>query len=88
MNIIIDNVIVKEHLNNCIQNNIDFLKIDSNDNMYRDELRIGKNLYCANPLNIKYSLNTAIAIWKSNPLYSLCVRVSQLGILKEKELTI
>lgn len=69
----VDNVMVNDHLNHCIQNNIDFLKIDYRDIIYRDELRIGESVYCANPLNIKYSLNTAIAIWKKNALYSLCV---------------
>lgn len=73
LNDTVDNVVVNDHLNHCIQNNIDFLKIDSNDIIYRDELRIGDSLYCVNPLNIRYSLNTAIAIWKKNQLHSLCV---------------
>lgn len=69
----VDNVMVNDHLSHCIQNNIDFLKIDYRDIIYRDELRIGESIYCANPLNISYSLNTAIAIWEKNALYSLCV---------------
>ena len=73
LNDIVDNVMVNDHLIHCIQNNIDFLKIDSSDIIYRDELRIGDSLYCANPLNRRYSLNTAIAIWKSDVLHSLCV---------------
>jgi|WetSurMetagenome_2_1015567.scaffolds.fasta_scaffold07275_6 hypothetical protein len=68
----VDNVMVNDHLNHCIQNNIDFLKIDYRDIIYRDELRVGESIYCVNPLNIRYSLNTAIAIWKRDALYSLC----------------
>jgi hypothetical protein len=72
INYTVDNVMVNYHLNHCIQNNIDFLKIDYRDIIYRDELRIGDSIYCANPLNKRYSLNTAIAIWKKNALHSLC----------------
>jgi len=68
----VDNVMVNDHLNHCIQNNIDFLKIDYRDIIYRDELRIADSIYCKNPLDIKYSLNTAIAIWKKKALHSLC----------------
>jgi hypothetical protein len=69
----VDSAMVNDHLSHCIQNNIDFLKIDYRDIIYRDELRIGESTYCANPLDIKYSLNTAIAIWKKKALYYLCV---------------
>lgn len=69
----VDSVVVNDHLNHCILNNVDFLKIDYRDIIYRDELRIADSIYCANPLNIRYSLNTAISIWKKNALHSLCV---------------
>lgn len=72
INDIVVNSIVNDHLIHCIRNNVEFLKIDSCDIIFRDELRIGDSLYCANPLNIRYSLNTAIAIWKSSALHSLC----------------
>lgn len=68
----VDSEMVNDHLSHCIKNNIDFLKIDYRDIIYRDKLRIGESIYCANPLNIRYSLNTAIAIWKREALYSLC----------------
>ena len=68
----VDNVMVNDHLNHCIKNNIDFLKIDYRDIIYRDEMRIGESIYCSNPLDIRYSLNTAIAIWNKKALQSLC----------------
>jgi len=65
--------IIKNHVNHCEKYNIDFLKIDSCDVIYRDSLRRGSSFYCTNPINVKYSLNTAIAVWKRESLQSLCV---------------
>jgi hypothetical protein len=73
LNEVVDNAVVRDHLNHCIEKNIDFLKIDYCDIIYRDELRIDDSIYCANPLDIKYSLNTAIAIWEKKALCYLCV---------------
>ena len=69
----VDNKIVISHLEHCIKESIDYLKIDYHDIIYRDELRLGTSIYCANPLDIKYSLNAAIAIWRREALQSLCV---------------
>ena len=69
----VDNDIITSHLNHCIRENVDFLKIDYRDIIYRDKMKIGQSFYCANPLDIKYSLNTAIAIWKKETLKLLCV---------------
>lgn len=68
----VSNLMINGHLNHCVEQKIDFLKIDYRDVIYRDELRIGESIYCANPLNKRYSLNTAIAIWRKSSLYSLC----------------
>lgn len=73
LNNIVDNKMVNSHIAHCIKNKVDFLKIDSCDIIYRDEMRIGDSFYCENPLDIRYSLNAAIAIWKKNALLSLCV---------------
>ncbi len=72
----IDNIVnsryIDKHLTYCIEKNIDYLKIKP-DSLYRDNLRIGNSDYCKNPLDIKYSINTAIAIWKKDKLEELCV---------------
>jgi hypothetical protein len=69
----VNNYIVNDHITHCIEKHVDFLKIDNSDIIYRDEKRIEDSFYCANPLDIKYSLNAAIAIWKKETLQSLCV---------------
>lgn len=64
---------ILKHINHCYENDIDFLKIHANDFFYRDNLRIGNTDYCSNPANLRYSINTAIAIWDKKLLESLCI---------------
>ena len=68
----IDNQIVSKHLSYCIDNRIDFLKL-SYDALPRDRYRIGQTDYCQNPINIRYSINTAVAIWDTKALFTLSV---------------
>jgi hypothetical protein len=69
----IETEMIFNHIQHCKDENIDFLKIDSRDIIYRDDLRIGDSFYCSNPLDIKYSLNASIAIWKKEALLLLSV---------------
>ncbi|MDM8160289.1 hypothetical protein QUH73_10730 [Labilibaculum sp. K2S] len=70
---IVNTEVINDHLKHCIEKSIDFLKIDSCDIMHHDDMRIGDSCYCLNPIDIRYSLNLAIAIWKKSTLQSLCV---------------
>lgn len=69
----VDNDMINNHIQYCYRRNISYLKIDSCDIIYRDSLRIGSSSYCVNPLDIRYSLNLSIAIWRKDVLMSLCV---------------
>jgi hypothetical protein len=73
LNKCIKNTMIRSHITYFIKESIDFLKIDYHDIIYRDENRIGNSFYCENPLDLKYSVNTAIALWKKEVLKSLCV---------------
>ena len=64
--------IVAEHLSHCMENGVEFLKL-SYDALPRDSHRIGNSDYCRNPINLRYSINTAVAIWDKEMLYTLCV---------------
>lgn len=59
----VDNDAIKAHVQHCIDNGVDYMKLQR-DYPNRDNLRIGETDYCRNPLDIKYSINTASAIWK------------------------
>lgn len=69
----INTKMINNHIEYCEKNSIDFLKIDSCDIMYRDDMRIGDSCYCLNPIDKRYTLNLAIAIWKKKTLSALCV---------------
>ena len=69
----VNNFMINSHLIHCVKNSVDFLKIDSSDIIFRDELRINNSIYCLNPLDKKYSLNAAIAIWNKSALKSLSI---------------
>lgn len=69
----VDSEMIRNHIKYCERKSIDFLKIDSCDIIYRDDMRIGSSCYCVNPLDIRYSLNLAIAVWRKDVLISLCV---------------
>jgi hypothetical protein len=69
----VDTAAVQLHIDYSTKNNIDFLKIHSNDFLVRDHLRIDNSIYCENPIDVRYSLNTSVAIWKKSTLEMLCV---------------
>ena len=63
---------IENHIKHFHSSKIDYLKIDASDVILRDNLRVDNSIYCNNPLNIKYSLNACIAIWKRRSLISIC----------------
>lgn len=69
----VNNDTILNHINYCNDNDINFLKIHSNDFFYRDNFRINNSDYCNNPIDVRYSINTAIAIWDKNLLLTLCI---------------
>lgn len=68
----VDNDMIKQHIQHCIDYNINYLKL-SDDAMPRDNYRIENSDYCQNLPNIRYSIDTAIAIWDKKLLLELCV---------------
>ena len=60
------------HFRHCIETGVDFLKL-GDFTMLCDNERIGQSIYCYNPIGKKYSINTAIAIWKKSLLEQLLV---------------
>lgn len=68
----VNNEEIKNHLSHCIKENVDFLKLN-NDTMTRDNARIGNSIYCVNKPNIRYSINTAIGIWRKEALMRVCI---------------
>lgn len=64
---------IVDHLSYCINNDVDFLKIHKNDYMIRDKFQIADTDYCINPLDMRYSVNTSIAIWKKKTLELCCI---------------
>ena len=41
------------------------------DDIRRDDLRIGKSDYCRNPIDTRYAFNTAIAFWRKSAIPQL-----------------
>ncbi len=68
----VNNEIIKEHVKYFSENHLDFLKIY--DDIPRDKYRIGSSDYCENPPNIRYSINTAIAIWRKSSISKLMIQ--------------
>lgn len=68
----VDSRVVMDHVKHCIDNDVDYLKVDSHEVIFRDDYRIEDSDYCENVLDIKYSLNACIAIWKKTSLMSIC----------------
>lgn len=65
----VDNEAIKAHIKYVEENNVDYLKIQ--DDIRRDNLRIGETDYCMNPIDIRYAFNTAIAIWRKEAIIKL-----------------
>ncbi len=72
LNRTVNNDAIKKHIEYFEKNNLDFLKIY--DDMPRDKYRIGESDYCDNPPNIRYSINTAIAIWRKSSISQLMIQ--------------
>ena len=68
----VNNEAIKKHVKYFEENNLDFLKIY--DDMPRDKKRIGESDYCDNPPDIRYSINTAIAIWRKSTISNLMIK--------------
>lgn len=68
----VNNNAIKSHIKYCDDYEIDYLKIDRD--MPRDKYQIGKSDYCDNPPDIRYSINTAIAIWRKETMIRLMIK--------------
>ncbi len=68
----VNNDAIKQHLDYFDRNNLDFLKINAD--MPRDKNRIGDTDYCWNYPNIRYSINTAVAIWRKSTISKLMIQ--------------
>lgn len=68
----VNNEAIKKHVQYFEENGLDFLKIY--DDMPRDKDRVGNTDYCWNYPNIRYSINTAIAIWRKSTISKLMIK--------------
>ena len=68
----IDTFSIMDHIKHCKDNKIDLLKIDDY-TVLRDNLRIKDSIYCKNPIDIRYSIDTSAAIWKKSLLEQVCL---------------
>lgn len=60
----VDNEAIIAHVKYMDENHVDYLKIQ--DDIRRDNLRIGDTDYCMNPIDRRYAFNTAIAFWRKS----------------------
>jgi len=60
----VNNEAIKSHIDYMDNNGLDYLKLSKD--FPRDKYRIGSTNYCLNPINERYTLNTAIAIWRKS----------------------
>ena len=67
----VDNDAIESHVEYMDENELDYLKITKD--VLRDKLRIGDSDYCWNPINIRYSFNTAMAIWRKSAVRPLLI---------------
>lgn len=67
----VNNDAIKAHIKYFEENNLDYLKLQ--DDTRRDNYRIGNTDYCMNPLNIRYSINTSVAIWRKSTIDRLII---------------
>lgn len=65
----VDNEAIKAHVKYMDDNHVDYLKIQ--DDIRRDDLRIGNSDYCMNPIDMRYAFNTAIAFWRKTAILQL-----------------
>lgn len=70
----VDNEAIKAHVQHCVDNHVDYLKISPDAGAPQcDSNRIGSSDYCENPLTKKYAINTIIAIWHRDVFKKICV---------------
>ncbi len=67
----VDNNAIKAHIQYMEENNVDYLKICKD--ILRDNYRLGDSIYCNNPLDVRYSFNTAMAIWRKKSILPLLI---------------
>lgn len=68
----VDNNAIKAHIQHCDDNDIEYLKIQY-DLANCDKYRIDHSDYCKNPLTAKYTINTAVAIWRRDLFKKVCL---------------
>ena len=68
----VDNDAIKEHIQHCLDNDVQYLKIQA-DLANCDKYRIGRSDYCKNPLIERYAINTAVAIWRRDLFSKVCI---------------
>ena len=67
----VDTAAIARHVEYMEANGVDYLKICKD--ILRDEYRIGDTDYCNNPLNKRYSFNTAMAIWRKDAVRNMLI---------------
>lgn len=91
----VDDKAIKAHIQHCVDNKVEYLKI-APDRPKCDQYRIGNSDYCKNPLDYKYTLNTAIAVWERGLFNKVCIpgytgwdfEYKIIGYLKEHKIAI
>lgn len=91
----VDNEAIKAHIQHCIDNCVEYLKIEP-DRPKCDQFRIGESDYCKNPLNKRYTINSAVAIWAKGLFEKVCVpgwtgwdfEYKIIGFLRENKIEI
>lgn len=67
----VDSEAIEKHIEYMESNGVDYLKLCRD--VLRDDKRIGDSDYCMNPLDIRYSFNTAMAIWRKSAIGELLI---------------
>ena len=68
----VDNGAIKAHIQHCIDNKIDYLKLGP-DRPSCDKHRIGTSDYCKNPMDHRYAICTVVSIWSRELFEKVCV---------------
>lgn len=68
----VDNDAIMMHIAHCEENGVEYLKIEP-DRPKCDQYRIGDSNYCKNPLDKKYTINSAVAVWSRGLFKKVCV---------------
>lgn len=66
----INDEIIRIHVNYCMQNNVDYLRLGA---PFRDNNSTEYQMYCQDPIGEKYSLCLQPAIWKKETLKKLTI---------------